>query len=227
MFNNKRSSGLFKSRLKNIKSISLVELLVSVMCVGIMVLSFYSLETFSHSQVMSADRRAKVQNSLAYCIEHMSKYVQVASGNASNAPIQVLANGFQVRVDSSLLQVPVTSITPANFNDDVWISYTLTGNTLSTSCTPIGTGSCGAYASENLTSSTRIISGFVNGSMPVTNPTNGFYVLINAAGSAAGPSVDIGLAGLYDTSKPYLWKDRATNPKVAIKTRLTWNSAQH
>jgi hypothetical protein len=204
--------------LKNNKSLSLVELLISIMSVGIMVLSFYSLETFSHTQVMSADRRAKVQNSLAYCLEYMSKYVQQATGTLANPGIKLYgATGFQVRVDFNSPQ------TPNNLSDDAWIYFSLSGNTLQTCCT--GPGTCGTYpvVAENLTSSTtakKIIAGFVNDIIPSNNPTNGFYVKGTDTAGNFSNYVDIGLAGLYDTSIAYSWLTRATNPKVALKTKV-------
>lgn len=116
----------------NNRAVSLMELLISMVVVATMVLSFYSLENYGHQQVMNADRRAKVQNSLAYSLEHMNKYVQQANGNMGSPPIEATGNGFRVRVD--LRDVP--NQTPSNLNDDAWVNYSLSGNTLSTTCAP-------------------------------------------------------------------------------------------
>jgi hypothetical protein len=202
---------------KGIKATTLVELTVVIIVASIMVLSFYSLLSFSQQQVVGSDRRSKVQTSLAYCLEHMSKYVPMAS--AIECPYD--GKGFRVRIDSGLLQVAPTLPTPTNSNDDVWISYALNANTLSTSCTVIGTGTCGAFGSgEDLTNNKRIVAGFSNTVLPAA-PGNGFYVYVDPTDYN---SVDIGLVGLYDTSKPYSWTTRLTNPKVAMKTRLTCNN---
>ena len=206
---------------KKIKSVTLVELLISILIVALMVLSFYSLETFSHKQVINADRRTKVQNSLSYCLQHMSKYVQQASGYKSDSGIQLITNGFKVRVDSYLFQNP--QILPTtDLNDDVWISYTLTDHALSASCTPIGSGSCGTFLPEVL--SNYIVAGFNNSVLPVIPPysaSNGFYVAVDALGNF----VDVGLVGRYYPAVLPTPATKLTNPQVAIQTKLICNNS--
>jgi Tfp pilus assembly protein PilV len=206
---------------KKTKSVTLVELIISILIVALMVLSFYSLETFSHKQVINADRRTKVQNSLSYCLQHMSKYVQQASGYKSDSGIQLIANGFKVRVDSYLFQNPPILPT-TDLNDDVWISYTLSGNALSTSCTPFGTGSCGSFLPEVL--SNYIVAGFNNNVLPVIpvySASNGFYVQIDALGNF----VDVGLVGRYYPTVLPTRATKLTNPQVAIQTKLICNNS--
>jgi len=130
---------------KKIKSVTLVELLISVTVVSIMILSFYSIETFSHNQVINSDRRAKVQNELSYAVEHMSKYVLQGIGNNStvnNRAIQTWGTGFQVRVDFN------NSQTPSVLSDDGWIRYVRSGNNLNVTCV----GTCGSFAATTLSS---------------------------------------------------------------------------
>ena len=202
-------------RLGNIKCTTLVELLIAIMVVAIMVLSFYSLETFSHSQVMNADRRSKVQNNLSYCLEHMSKYVQQAVGNKDNPAITLYPTtpgaktGFQIRVDFNDPQ------TPANLTDDALVYYTLSGNTLSTGCT--GT-TCGSLVAEAL--SNKIVANFNNSVLPAS-PTDGFYVVVDPLGNF----VDVGLVGRYYPDRVSTPATRLTNPQVAIKTRLICNNS--
>ena len=209
----------------NIKATSLVELMISIIVVSVMVLSFQSLETFGHNQVVSADRRAKVQNDLAYCLEHMAKYVKQAAGNGNlnaNYPAILLyptaagaKTGFQVRVDLNDPQ------TPSNFSDDALVYYTLAGNALSTGCTPQGTGTCGSFSAETL--STKIVANFNNGILPLIplySSSDGFYVSIDASGNF----VDIGLVGRYYPTKVPTAASKLTNPQVALKTRLICNN---
>ena len=219
---------------KNIKSLSLIELMISIMVVGIMFLSFFSLETFSYKQVLSADRRTKVQNSLAYCLEHMSKYVQLANGNFNNFPNNlpiklypaVTPTGFQVRFDCNSRQ------TPSDLTDDVWIHYTLVGNKLWVGCKNNldvdCAGSCSKFAPGEELLSYQIVAGFSNTapaeiSKDPTDPTTkGFYVVVDPLGNY----VDVGLVGrYYPAQTPTRLTRLATNPQVAIKTRLTCNSA--
>jgi len=204
----------------NIKSVTLVELMISVIVVAIMVLSFYSLETYGHLQVISADRRVKVQNSLVYCLEYMSKYVQQAGGNINTsypaitlyptAPGQ--KTGFQIRVDLNNPQ------TPSNFADDALIYYTLFGITLRTGCT----GTCGSFIAEEL--STKIVPNFNNSILPVIplyGASDGFYVVVDALGNF----VDIGLVGRYYPTQVPTLATRFTNPQVELKTRLICNNS--
>jgi len=193
--------------LNTTKSLTLIELLISLLVVTIMVLSFYSLETFSHGQVINSERRIKVQNQLAYVLEHMSKYVQQASGNKNNPAIVLTLSGFQVRVDFRSPQVP------SDLNNGAWVSYSLDSNfhTLSTNCSAYGaTGTCGSFISETLTD--KIIGNFVANAIMPNNPTNGFYVKVDPLGNL----VDIGLVGRYDTSQPPALR----NPQVETKTRV-------
>lgn len=190
--------------------------MVSIAVVGTMVLSFYSLETYSHQQVISADRRTKVQNSLSFCMEHMTKYVQQAGGNNNiNYPAITLypvasgtKTGFQIRVDFNSPQ------TPADFSDDALVYYTLAGNTLSTGCT----GTCGTFLSEDLSS--KIVANFNNSVLP-DSPTDGFYVVVDSSGNF----VDVGLVGRYTPAEVTTPATRLTNPQVAMKTRLICNNS--
>lgn len=202
--------------LNTAKSITLVELLISIVIVTIMVLSFYGLETFSREQLINSDRRAKVQNQLAYVLDHMSKYVQQANGDKNNPPIKLYPDagpyaGFQVRVDFRDPQVP------SDLNNGAWVSYFLSGNTLSTNCSPYGaTGTCGSFPATAEALSNKIIGNFVADTIMPNNPTDGFYVKVDPSGNL----VDIGLVGRYDPSQPYTLATRSKNPQVELKTRI-------
>ena len=222
--------------LKNIKSISLIELLICIMVLATMVLSFHSLETYGHTQVMSADRRTKVQNSLAYCLEHMSKYVQQANGNKNSPPIKLYPDvapytGFQVRFDCGAQWVtgnPLTPQTSSDLSDDVWIYYTLNSATheLSAGCSGANCGKCSPEHSVPATPeilSKKIVANFNNSVLPVS-PADGFYAVVNAD-PLVGNFVDVGLVGRYYPDQPSTAATRSTNPQVAIKTRLNCSNS--
>lgn len=190
--------------LTNNLAITLVELLISIMIMGLLIISFYHLESFSHDKVVSADRRTKVQNALSYCMDTMSKMVAMANGNTDNPPIRLYpspagATGFQVRVDLNDPQ------TPTDLTDDTWAFFTLAGNSLS----------IGGPTTEVLSS--RILANFNNSEMP-TSPTDGFYVAIDSTGTV----VDIGLVGRYDPTRAY---DLVNNPQVSMKTKIYCNNS--
>jgi len=210
--------------LKNSKSVTLIELLISMMIIAIMVLSFYSLEIYGHQQVMSADRRSKVQNSLSYCLEHMSKYVQQANGNFSRKAIQYIpgptgasATGFRVYID---LKSPQT---PSVLTDDSWIDYTLSSNTLTATCNAGSGGGVCPFTTENL--SDKIIDGIEGDTIMPSNPASGFYINIGSLTDTLGTFVDIGLVGRYKPAEATSLITRLTNPQVAMKTQLICSSS--
>ena len=186
--------------------LSLIELLVSVILMSLVLLGFFSIDTFSKNHVVTSDRRAKVQNDILYALEHMSKYVQRSSGNLNRNAIQSLGTGFRVYID--------LRNTPSVFTDDGYIDYTLSANTLTATCTPNG-GTCPFASPEQLTN--KIISGVVGNSSMPEPPVNGFYIRINNQGTA----IDIGLAGRYIPAQAA----DLSNPQVAMKTGLLSSSA--
>jgi len=192
------------------------------MVVGIMVLSFYSLENYSHQQVISADRRTKVQGTLAFCLEHMTKYIQQATGDKNTLAIQYYPNpstpsGFQVNYDCKS--------TPSDLTDDVWIYYTLSGNSLSVACSGSSCGSTSKCSEVPVAPgevlSSNIVARFSSGVLPEPL-TSGFSVNVDALGNF----VDIGLIGRYRADLP---KSTGTtgfqNPQVEMKTKIICNSS--
>lgn len=63
------------------KSITLIELLISIILLAVVVLGFSSIDLFSRYHVLTTDRQAQVQNDVSYALEHMSKEITKAIGN--------------------------------------------------------------------------------------------------------------------------------------------------
>ena len=197
---------------KKIRGLTLIELMIAIVLLGMFVLGFYSIDLFSRYHVISSDKRAKLQNEISYALEHMSKYVQQANGNLSRNAIQYYplgslpanATGFRVYID---LRNPQT---PADLIDDGYIDYTLSLNTLTVACTANG-GTC-PFSSENLTD--KIIEGVAGDTIMPETPAldKGFYVKVTDQGMA----VDIGLVGKHSP----LVAASPDNPQVSMKTRL-------
>lgn len=197
---------------KKICGLTLIELMIAIVLMGMLVLGFYSIDLFSRYHVISSDKRAKLQNEISYAIEHMSKYVQQANGNLSRNAIQYYplgspstsATGFRVYID---LRNPQT---PADLTDDGYIDYTLSLNTLMVACTANG-GTCSfTPATENLTG--KIIAGVAGDTIMPESPDKGFYIKITDQGMA----VDVGLVGRHSP----LVAASPDNPQVSMKTRL-------
>lgn len=64
-----------------IKSVTLLELIASVVILSFLVIIFAIMELYSHSQVLGADRRSKVQNIVSTILEHNVKVISTAVGN--------------------------------------------------------------------------------------------------------------------------------------------------
>jgi Tfp pilus assembly protein PilE len=202
---------------KMIKSMTLIELMVSVVIVGVIMLSIQSISIFSWDRLINSDRRSKVQNELSYALEHMSKYVQLATGNINRPAIQLFPpgnpTGFLVRVDS---------MTPSDLSDDAQIKYSLDGNDLTVECL----SDCPAnFINETL--STRVCSGVAVGAVlpdPLgVNPSDGLYLRItDDDGNVVntGGNIEIGLVGQFLPTQAR----GARNPQIGMKTRLICNS---
>jgi len=160
-------------------------------------LGFSSIDIFSRHHVISADRRSKLQNELSYALEDIHKNLLYGTGNYDNPPLVQLVDGFKVRVDNNPVQ------TPQDFSDDAWISYTLSGNQLSSSTS-------GVLASH-------ILSGVEFRAMPA-NPESGLYILFSDNNTA----VEVGLVARWNPGEA----QSIDNPQAAMKNRIcTRNSA--
>ncbi len=82
-----------------------MELLISIVLLSLIVLGFTSINIFSRYHVISADRRAKLQNEASYILEHMTKNIGRAIGDIANSPIDrnnIAGNSaIRVRIDSN------------------------------------------------------------------------------------------------------------------------------
>src|SRR3989338_5081842 len=71
------------------KSITLLELLIAITLLSVIVLGFTSIDLFSRYHVLTADRRAKVQNEASYVLEHMAKEMVRAIGDFNNPAVSI------------------------------------------------------------------------------------------------------------------------------------------
>ncbi|MBU4346464.1 MAG: hypothetical protein KKH29_03965 [Candidatus Omnitrophica bacterium] len=63
------------------KSVTLLELLIAITLIGLVALGFSSIDLFSRHHVLTADRRAQIQNDVSYVLDHMAKEINKAIGN--------------------------------------------------------------------------------------------------------------------------------------------------
>lgn len=100
------------------KAVTLLELLLAISLLSVIVLAVSSVHLFSHSQVISAERRSRLQNEAAYCLEHMAKDISRAIGNTNDlAVIGYTDNkGIRIRVDDNPADGKIDTT-------DHWVSY--------------------------------------------------------------------------------------------------------
>lgn len=115
-----------------IKAVTLLELLISIMLFSVVILAVSSVDLLSNWQVMSADRRVKVQQEVAVALEHMTKELGKAIGNESIYGQDTVAKTQTIDADSAIWAYIDYGNPPNGQRDDVndrWIVYRFTGST--------------------------------------------------------------------------------------------------
>ncbi len=103
------------------KAITLIELIVSMILLGMVVVGFFSIDIFSRQQFLATDRRAKLQNEAVYVFSHISKQLTRAIGDVNNPPV-VFTNASGM---TSVIRATIDA-TPdglRNFANDANVSY--------------------------------------------------------------------------------------------------------
>jgi hypothetical protein len=113
--------------LRAIKSVTLVELLISIVLIGLVILGLSNIELFCRNQLLSSERRLKVQNDASFVLEHMAKYViRAVNRPGVDAVIFPTADSFRVSVDVNRNGV----LDEGPVNPDNWIAYSYDTNEL-------------------------------------------------------------------------------------------------
>lgn len=71
------------------KSITLLELLIALVIMGLLIVGFSSIDLFSRYHVIASERRAKLQNEVSFGLEHMTKSIGRAIGDINDPPVIV------------------------------------------------------------------------------------------------------------------------------------------
>ncbi len=66
-----------------------MELIIALVLFSMVVLGVYNIEGFSKFVFMSSDRKAKTINEAGFVLEHMSKFIGKAVGDANNTPLVI------------------------------------------------------------------------------------------------------------------------------------------
>lgn len=109
------------------KSLTLLELIISLVLISLIVLGFASLDLYARYNVQQADRRAKVQNTLSYVLDHMTKNISKAIGDKTNLPVTRSDTLIVIRVDIDINDG--TSNGKLDLDTDKQIAYSYNGST--------------------------------------------------------------------------------------------------
>lgn len=175
---------MMKNFLSHNRSFTLVELIIAALLVGVVIFGINSVLIFSHYHVISSDRRAKLQNELSLCLQHITKQGLRTIGNekAYTSP----ANSAVLAVESGPgANASLAFFIDANLDgrrdtgDDYWIRYNYTFvNKRFSYCANCGNSSaCGSCTEEIL--SERVTNFFPT---KITDFTNGNHVEVEITG---------------------------------------------
>jgi Tfp pilus assembly protein PilV len=90
--------------LKKSAGVTLIELVIAIVLVSLAILGLSNIDIFGHSQALDASRRTKLQNEVTIALDHMTKEISNAIGDANTFPVDDsnFPNLIKVRVDSTL-----------------------------------------------------------------------------------------------------------------------------
>ena len=107
------------------KSVTLLELIIAISLVAVIILGINSISIFSRNQVISSDRRAKLQNDISYSLDHITKQGLKTIGNEV-----IYGTNSAVLVEDVLPDTSLAFFIDGNSNgqrdipNDYWIKYT-------------------------------------------------------------------------------------------------------
>ena len=102
-------------------SVTLLELLISIVLIGLVILGLSNIESFCRNQLLSSDRRLKVQNEASFVLDHMAKQIMTAVNKPGfDVIIFPTTQSFRVSVDANRNGV-LDEL--GSGNEDNWIAY--------------------------------------------------------------------------------------------------------
>ncbi|MDO8662299.1 MAG: hypothetical protein Q7K98_03660 [Candidatus Omnitrophota bacterium] len=195
---------------KPLKSVTLIELIIAIILLAVIILGVNNIGIFSRYQVVSSDRRAKLQNDVSRCLEHMTKYLSTAIGNEEVPLGEDTVVYFKENSPRTILSV----FTDANSNGlidsggaDYWIGYKFDDSTHKfTYCSQCQNRACVACSvtedalANNITAFSASKSG---------TPANDF---------SKGNYINLGLTACWDPAGSCNTPD---NPSVTMSTSIS------
>jgi len=85
--------------MKNKTALTLIELLLAMLMVGLLVLTFVSIQRFSLHHVLASHRRSVLQNEGYVVLEHMAKNFRKVQRTGPDSGWQILDSGAKLRLN--------------------------------------------------------------------------------------------------------------------------------
>jgi hypothetical protein len=179
------------------KYLTLIELILAITLVGVIILGINSINIFSHYQVISSDRRAKLQNDLSYCLDHITKEGLRAIGNERvfglNSAVNVSGSRLSFFIDGNK-NGRIDGVNTST--GDYWIRYSLASNQLSYCSRCISATSC---------SNCSVLSNRITAFVPYKSPD-----------FSSGTYIDVLITGRWDPGSAV----SADNPEVSMRSTI-------
>ncbi len=83
------------------RSITLAELLVAIVLVGLLVIAVFNLDNYARFHLITSDRRARLQNEASYCIEQIVKEAIRGIGYVNDQAVVCTADDLRIRYDDN------------------------------------------------------------------------------------------------------------------------------
>ena len=198
---------------------------VALMVLSILVIVFAAIDLFTQGQVLTIDRRSKVQNELAYILEHSAKQISKAIGNTKID--RSSSDGDQIiKTDPILGDTAIEFYAENNYNGvrdnsgatpDNWMAYRLRPSTADPATESYQLWYCPSCATSGCLDCTpawgtadNILGKKVKG--------------VTYAYDPAGNYVDISITGCWDPSGSATNVECGTsdrNPSTSMSTRIS------
>jgi hypothetical protein len=116
------------------RAITLVELIISIVLLGMVMLGFYGIDMFSRQQFLAADKRSKVQNEATFVLSHISKHMLTVIGDVDNPALVIANSGLNT---TSIFAVNDTHADGVrNLTDDLNLTYCFNNATCNAAAQP-------------------------------------------------------------------------------------------
>ena len=103
----------------SLRGVTLIELMVSVSLLWIVVIAVAGIDLASRRSLISANRRARVQDEARFAMEHMVRNIRL--GNEISPTSGTNLTNVRVRINRDVNGNPLNS--PADTSDDTWVRY--------------------------------------------------------------------------------------------------------